>query len=199
MEACEESTVYTIITDYPFLSLMSLVGLGSLFSGPDLSGISDEPLRVSSVRHATTVELSEEGVEASATTVVTTTRSLSHFSVNSPFVFALVDDMSLVPLFMGVVTNPAPNNNPMLNGDPNANSTMNDQPTDEANRNRGVSAELSNKLPAEGSSMTSCSAPGGEKVPLQQLAGTDGAHEKHLKREDEPCSVGQLCPSLRPS
>ncbi|XP_037543143.1 alpha-2-antiplasmin [Nematolebias whitei] len=157
---------------------LTKMGLGSLFSGPDLSGISDEPLRVSSVRHATTVELSEEGVEASATTVVTITRSMSHFSVNSPFVFALIDDTSLVPLFMGVVTNPAPNNNPMLNDDPHGNSTMNDQPTDEANRNRDVSAELSNKLSAEGSGVMSCSAPGGEKVPLQQLAGTEGDHEK---------------------
>uniref|UniRef100_A0A8C6KYE0 Serpin domain-containing protein n=1 Tax=Nothobranchius furzeri TaxID=105023 RepID=A0A8C6KYE0_NOTFU len=87
---------------------MSPSGLGSLFSGPDLSGISDEPLRVSSVHHATTIEIREEGVEASATTVVTHTRSISHFSVNSPFLFALVDDATLVPFFMGVITNPVP-------------------------------------------------------------------------------------------
>lgn len=171
MDACEESPVYLVIIDDPSMSLMSLVGLGSLFSGPDLSGISDEPLRVSSVRHATTVELSEEGVEASATTVVTTTRSVSHFSVNSPFLFALIDDASLVPLFMGVVTNPAPNHNPMLNDEPHGNSTMNDEPAAKASRNRGV---------------TSCSAPGGEKVQLQQLAGAEGDHDKHQTQGDDP-------------
>ncbi|CAF96208.1 unnamed protein product, partial [Tetraodon nigroviridis] len=87
---------------------LTSMGLGSLFSGPDLSGITDHPLRVGSVRHASTVELSEKGVEASAATVVTTMRSISMFSVNSPFLFAIVDDASLVPLFMGIVTNPAP-------------------------------------------------------------------------------------------
>lgn len=98
-----------------FFSLsLYLSGLGSLFSGPDLSGISDQPLTVTGIRHASTIELSEEGVEASATTVVTSMRSVSMFSVNSPFLFALVDDASLTPLFMGIVTNPAPDN-PMLN------------------------------------------------------------------------------------
>uniref|UniRef100_A0A8C4DN62 Serpin domain-containing protein n=1 Tax=Dicentrarchus labrax TaxID=13489 RepID=A0A8C4DN62_DICLA len=88
---------------------LTSMGLGSLFLGPDLSGISDHPLKVTGVRHASTVELSEEGVEASATTVVTSMRSISLFSVNSPFLFALVDDASLAPLFMGIVTNPCLN------------------------------------------------------------------------------------------
>ncbi|KAF3840542.1 hypothetical protein F7725_006404 [Dissostichus mawsoni] len=65
-------------------------GLGSLFSGPNLSGITSDPLRVTGVRHASTLELSEEGVEASATTAVTTMRSISLFSANSPFFFALM-------------------------------------------------------------------------------------------------------------
>ncbi|XP_017259319.1 alpha-2-antiplasmin [Kryptolebias marmoratus] len=168
---------------------LTKMGLGSLFSGPDLSGISDEPLRVSSVRHATTLELSEEGVEASATTVVTTTRSISHFSVNSPFLFALIGDESLVPLFMGVVTNPAPNNDPMLNDDPHGNSTMNDQPATEADRKRGAGVDHSNKLPAKGSSVTSCSAPDGDKKPLQQVGGPEGDQEKHQTQGDEPRSI----------
>ncbi|XP_033969805.1 alpha-2-antiplasmin-like isoform X1 [Trematomus bernacchii] len=103
------------------------MGLGSLFSGPNLSGITSDPLRVTGVRHASTLELSEEGVEASATTAVTTMRSISLFSANSPFFFALVDDASLTPLFMGLVTNPAPDH--MLNDDPGRNNgTESDQP-----------------------------------------------------------------------
>lgn len=128
---------------------LTSMGLGSLFSGPDLSGISDNPLRVGSVRHASTVELSEEGVEASAATVVTTTRSISMFSVNSPFLFALVDDASLVPLFMGIVTNPAPDNDRMPNDEPLVNGTMSDQPVT-------VDSKHSNNVSTE---RAACSAP----------------------------------------
>ncbi|KAI3374047.1 hypothetical protein L3Q82_022603, partial [Scortum barcoo] len=127
------------------------MGLGSLFSFPNLSGISDRPLRVTGVRHASTVELSEEGVEASATTVVTSMRSVSLFSVNSPFLFALVHDTSLAPLFMGIVTNPAP----ILNDDSQSNTTMSDQPVTDNNKHSNSSC--SETEPAEGSSSQSCS------------------------------------------
>lgn len=121
------------------------------------------------VRHASTVELSEEGVEASATTVVTSTRSVSLFSVNSPFLFALVDDASLVPLFMGMVTNPAPDNDRMLNDDPHDNSTMSDQPVTVKSEHSNRSC--SEREPAEGSCTQSCSAPAGETEQLQNVNG----------------------------
>lgn len=139
LRTCSNSTLF-----------LSPSGLGSLFSAPDLSGISDRPLRVTGVRHASTIELSEEGVEASAATVVTSTRSISIFSVNSPFLFALVDDASLVPLFMGVVTNPAPDHEHTLSDDPHLNGTASDQPA-------GASGESES---AEGG------APAGEVEPL---------------------------------
>ncbi|XP_070773981.1 alpha-2-antiplasmin [Enoplosus armatus] len=155
------------------------MGLGSLFSGPDLSGISDHPLKVTGVRHASTVELSEEGVEASATTVVTSMRSVSLFSVNSPFLFALVDDTSLAPLFMGIVTNPAS----MLNDDPHGNSTMSDQPVTEDARTRDININHSNRScsetqPAEGSSMQLCSAPADEREQLQHVNGLEDSVRK---------------------
>ncbi|CAJ1063700.1 alpha-2-antiplasmin-like [Xyrichtys novacula] len=143
------------------------MGLGSLFSGPNLSGISDHPLKVSSVRHASTVELSEEGVEASATTVITSMRSISLFSVNSPFIFALVDDASLTPLFMGIVTNPAPDNNPMPSDDPHVgNGTLSDQSVTE-NVERDMYTDNSNRscseiMPGGGSNLQSCSTPTGD-------------------------------------
>ncbi|XP_027887345.1 alpha-2-antiplasmin [Xiphophorus couchianus] len=168
---------------------LTSMGLGSLFSGPDLSGISEQPLRVSSVRHATTMELSEEGVEASATTVVTAMRSISLFSVNSPFLFALVDDFSLAPLFMGIVTNPAPDNDPMPNDDPNGNNTMNDQPGTEAARETDLNVEL-NRLPAEGSTLQSCSAHGGGKEQLQQVDEQDGSSSK--TEGGQPCSKPEI-------
>ncbi|XP_069000079.1 alpha-2-antiplasmin isoform X1 [Embiotoca jacksoni] len=165
------------------------MGLGSLFSGPDLSGISDQPLKVSGVCHASTVELSEDGVEASASTVVTSMRSVSLFSVNSPFLFALVDDASLAPLFMGIVTNPAPDNDPMLRDEPHANGTMSDQPE----TLRDTNTEYGNGLggdasPAGGGGTQSCSAPAGEKEPSQNVNGLEGDDGKKTSQREESCS-----------
>ncbi|XP_059208429.1 alpha-2-antiplasmin [Centropristis striata] len=147
---------------------LTTMGLGSLFSAPNLSGISDEPLRVTGVRHASTVELSEEGVEASAATVVTSMRSVSLFAVNSPFLFALVDDASLTPLFMGVVTNPAPDDDPMLNDDPSRNSTMSDQPAAENILKTDIDSEHGNRS-CSVTAAAACSAPAGETEQLQPV------------------------------
>lgn len=141
------------------LSLPSLAGLGSLFSAANLSGISNQPLRVSSVLHASAIELSEEGMEASATTAVMTTRSVSHFSVNSPFLFALVEESSMVPLFMGVVTNPAPDNDDrMSNDDPDGNSTMSDDPIAVPNQQDAELCSSKTELEEEDSSTSSTSS-----------------------------------------
>ncbi|XP_047199477.1 alpha-2-antiplasmin [Hippoglossus stenolepis] len=171
---------------------LTKMGLGSLFSGPNLSGISDLPLKVTGVLHASTVELSEEGVEASATTAVTSVRSVSIFSVNSPFLFALVDDASLVPLFMGIVTNPAPNKDAMLNDDPQSNSTMSDQPVTDSVRERDMNSKHSNRShrklqSAEGSRMQPGSAPAGDKEQLQSVNGLEGIGQK-TAQDNETCS-----------
>ncbi|XP_062868051.1 alpha-2-antiplasmin [Trichomycterus rosablanca] len=109
------------------------MGLGSLFSGPDLSGIAVGPLVVSGVQHASSVELNEQGAEASAATSITLVRTVPIFAVNMPFIFAIVDDVSHTPLFLGMVTNPnpratanssedpettGPSNSKMLNNEP---------------------------------------------------------------------------------
>ncbi|XP_035480373.1 alpha-2-antiplasmin isoform X1 [Scophthalmus maximus] len=164
---------------------LTSMGLGSLFSGPDLSGISDQPLKVTGVRHASTVELSEEGVEASATTVVTSMRSISLFSVNSPFFFALVDDASLAPLFMGIVTNPAPNNDAMLNDDPHNNSTMSDQPVMDSFSERDINSKHSNR---SRSKIQSCSAPTGHNKHLQSVNGPEDSNGLKTTQENKTCS-----------
>lgn len=103
----------------------------------------EEPLKVSAVRHASQVEFSEEGVEASATTVITVLRSVSFFSLNGPFFFALVDDVSLTPLFMGVVTNPAPDDAPMANDEPRVNITHSTTPVTDASEFKAGDKEQS--------------------------------------------------------
>lgn len=70
--------------------------------------ISDDELVVSSVEHQCTLDLNEEGVEAAAATAVVTSRSLSTFSVNRPFLFLLIDDNTGFVLFFGYVREPKP-------------------------------------------------------------------------------------------
>ncbi|XP_012666389.1 alpha-2-antiplasmin [Otolemur garnettii] len=88
---------------------LSQLGLQELFQAPDLRGISDESLVVSSVLHQSTLELSEVGVEAAAATSTAMSRmSFSSFSVNRPFLFFIVEDTTGLPLFVGSVKNPNP-------------------------------------------------------------------------------------------
>uniref|UniRef100_A0A8C5PDZ9 Serpin family F member 2 n=1 Tax=Leptobrachium leishanense TaxID=445787 RepID=A0A8C5PDZ9_9ANUR len=90
------------------LNPLSNLGLGHLFSNPDLSGISDEQLFVSSVQHQSNLDLNEEGAEAAAATAVITSRSLTSYSINRPFLFFLFEDSVELPLFLGYVRNPSP-------------------------------------------------------------------------------------------
>lgn len=91
------------------VATLSQLGLQELFQTPDLRGISDEDLVVSSVQHKSTLELSEAGVEAAAATSLAMSRmSVSSFSVNRPFLFFILEDTTSLPLFVGSVRNPNP-------------------------------------------------------------------------------------------
>lgn len=95
--------------------LLAWAGLQELFQAPDLHGISDQSLVVSSVQHQSTLELREAGVEAAATTSTAMSRmSLSSFSVNRPFLFFILEDSMSLPLFVGSVRNPNPGAQPEL-------------------------------------------------------------------------------------
>ncbi|XP_054429289.1 alpha-2-antiplasmin [Pteronotus mesoamericanus] len=95
------------------VATLSQLGLQELFQTPDLRGISDQSLVVSSVQHQSTLELSEAGVEAAAATSAAMSRmSLSSFSVNRPFLFFILEDTTSLPLFVGSVRNPSPGAQP---------------------------------------------------------------------------------------
>lgn len=80
-----------------------------MFSSPNLAGMTDGPLLVSSVMHKSSMEINEEGAEAAAATTVVISRASSPvFHLSQPFFFALMDDMTQVPIFMGVINNPNP-------------------------------------------------------------------------------------------
>ncbi|NXI55459.1 A2AP protein, partial [Chloroceryle aenea] len=94
--------------------VLSQMGLRELFTSPNLQKITDEPVFVSSVQHQSALELKEDGVEASATTSVAISRSVSAFSLDRPFVFIIFEDETGIPLFIGSVQNPNPNAAPQI-------------------------------------------------------------------------------------
>uniref|UniRef100_A0A3Q3WU75 Serpin domain-containing protein n=1 Tax=Mola mola TaxID=94237 RepID=A0A3Q3WU75_MOLML len=94
------------------------LGLGKVFSSPNLAEMADGPLLVSSVMHKTSMEINEEGAEAAAATSVVISRaSIPFFHLIQPFFFALVDDVYQIPIFMGVIKNPNPGAPIMRRGD----------------------------------------------------------------------------------
>ncbi|XP_039224200.1 alpha-2-antiplasmin-like [Crotalus tigris] len=88
--------------------VLTRLGLGELFSVPDLSRLAEGPLTVSSIKHRAALELSEEGVKAAAATSVVGVRSASVFSLDRPFIFMITEDVTSIPLFMGTIRNPRP-------------------------------------------------------------------------------------------
>ncbi|KAM7068300.1 alpha-2-antiplasmin isoform 1-T4 [Molossus nigricans] len=90
------------------VATLSQMGLQELFQAPDLRGISDQSLVVSSVQHQSALELGEAGVEAAAATSSAMTRMSLSFSVNRPFLFFILEDTMSLPLFVGSVRNPNP-------------------------------------------------------------------------------------------
>ncbi|XP_009707848.1 PREDICTED: alpha-2-antiplasmin [Cariama cristata] len=110
--------------------VLSRMGLQELFTSPNLQKITDEPLFVSSIQHQSTLELKEDGMEASAATSVAISRSVSAFSLDRPFVFIIFEEETGIPLFIGSVQNPNPNAAPQIKEprDPREATDVNEYP-----------------------------------------------------------------------
>jgi len=92
-------------------SLLRELGVRSIFSSnADFSRMthSEEPLKVSGVFHRATIDVNENGVEASAATAVTilTRNAASVRMIDRPFLFAVRHDATGAILFAGKVTRP---------------------------------------------------------------------------------------------
>ncbi|KFP24979.1 Alpha-2-antiplasmin, partial [Colius striatus] len=105
--------------------VLSQMGLQELFTSPNLQKITDKPLFVSSIQHQSTLELKEDGVEASAATSVAMSRSVSAFSLDRPFIFIIFEDETGLPLFIGSIQNPNPNAAPQLKEPVDSREAMN--------------------------------------------------------------------------
>ncbi|XP_077789146.1 plasma protease C1 inhibitor isoform X3 [Podarcis muralis] len=89
-------------------NLMNIIGEMDFgfFYDADLCEIStDKELAVSSAHHRAVLEISEEGVEAAAATVVSLARTANIFEVSQPFLVAVMRDNGF-PVFMGRINNP---------------------------------------------------------------------------------------------
>lgn len=96
-----------VSSDIIFMHLIqpSLSDFG-FFYDADLCEIStDKELAVSSAHHRAVLEISEEGVEAAAATVVSLARTANIFEVSQPFLVAVMRDNGF-PVFMGRINNP---------------------------------------------------------------------------------------------
>jgi serpin B len=81
----------------------------------DFSGITDVPLAISEVVHKAFIDVDEEGTEAAAATSVVVLQSKAMirppakrvvFTADRPFLFAVVETNSGLPLFLGQLTRP---------------------------------------------------------------------------------------------
>lgn len=108
-------------------------GMGELFASPNLAAIAEGPLLVSSVQHKSSMEITEEGAEAAAATSLVISRSNPSFSLNQPFFFALMDDKTQAPVFLGVITNPNPGAPAMQSSGGSANLDKVHYPIDDKN------------------------------------------------------------------
>uniref|UniRef100_A0A4D5R9I2 Leukocyte elastase inhibitor n=1 Tax=Scolopendra viridis TaxID=118503 RepID=A0A4D5R9I2_SCOVI len=107
---------FKLETEYSLKETLQQLGIKSLFdNGADLSGISNEKLKVSKVIHKAFIETDEEGTEAAAATGITFQRYSAllpketepEFIGDHPFLFAIVDKrLSNQVLFMGTLVQP---------------------------------------------------------------------------------------------
>ncbi|KAF7218669.1 serpin peptidase inhibitor, clade F (alpha-2 antiplasmin, pigment epithelium derived factor), member 2b [Nothobranchius furzeri] len=89
--------------------VLTKLGLGEMFLNPNLADIADGPLLVSSVMHKSSMEINEDGAEAAAATNIVISRAaIPVFHLTKPFFFVLMDDVTQIPIFMGVINNPNP-------------------------------------------------------------------------------------------
>jgi serpin B len=90
--------------------VLKSMGINAVFgNGADLSKMIERvPQYISEAIHKAVVEVDENGTKAAAVTMLRT-RGMGgpfHMLVNGPFFFAIVDNQTDLPIFMGTITDP---------------------------------------------------------------------------------------------
>lgn len=93
-------------------AILKAIGMERMFTGADFSRMSDDPLAVGNVIHASFIKVDQNGTEAAAATVVTIVRTSLplnpdvKFYVEHPFIFFIREKASGAVLFNGRVVDP---------------------------------------------------------------------------------------------
>jgi len=86
------------------------LGVHDIFqSAANFSGISEESIPIGNIVHKTKIEVSEEGSEAAAATAVYANKLFipnKNLTIDSPFLFFIMDIQNGLPIFMGRIVNP---------------------------------------------------------------------------------------------
>ncbi|XP_040457079.1 alpha-1-antitrypsin-like [Falco naumanni] len=121
LQAFEKRKIYldlpkfSISSSYDVKSLFQKMGVTELFTNQaDLSGVAEETLlKVSKAIHKATVDVSENGTEAAAVTMIELVPLIApfppppHIRFNRPFLMMIIDKSTDGVLFMGKIVNPA--------------------------------------------------------------------------------------------
>jgi len=100
---------------FDLIPALRRLGVTRAFSdSADFSGITDaEPLRIGAVAHKAYIDVDEHGTEAAAATAVAMTAMAAFRApppvtmvVDRPFLFAIIDTTTSLPLFLGQVSHP---------------------------------------------------------------------------------------------
>ena len=106
---------FRLETEFDLIPALRRLGVSEAFGdGADFSGITEaEALQISAVAHKAYIDVDEQGTEAAAATAVIMKVSAAlrlpppvTMVVDRPFLFAIVDTATGLPLFLGQVTRP---------------------------------------------------------------------------------------------
>jgi serpin B len=85
------------------------LGMGSAFSNADFTklGVARRPISISSVNQDAVISVTRVGTKASAATIdgISATSVHKQFKFNRPFVYAIIDNATCLPVFIGVNAN----------------------------------------------------------------------------------------------
>ncbi len=107
---------FRLRASFGLIPALRQLGIRSAFdTNADFSGITAEPLAISAVAHQAYIDVDEQGTEAAAATAIAM-RTLAArrmpdpvtMTVDRPFLFAIIDTPSGLPLFFGQVARPNP-------------------------------------------------------------------------------------------
>lgn len=103
---CSITIFFYVMPPFNFFYLL-LQGLSDWVKGPELTKITTQPMKLTTVRHKVVMETAPEGSQYPGTNPPSNGQSLAlSYKVDRPFIFLIRDEPSGALLFIGKVLNP---------------------------------------------------------------------------------------------